>query len=250
MSFRKRTARILTLHLILLLCFTGRLFAFDGNDGDFTKIFDLIYNQDFEEARIELDRAKSGLDKWEYNILNIDLLWWEALTSGSREDYKHFESALKSTYSDIKKSRKSYSLEELITLSYSFRLEAMKGNFIPMMIDFMKINHIIQRFETGGLSSAQKEIFNVYLALFNIGKSKLLFNNPGLREEGIKILEANLSSSDPVSLTISRYFLSKIYLEVDPSPEKARIYCEQLCSAYPSNKIFTYNLELCNNPGL
>lgn len=247
MNFRKRTVRILPVHLILLLCFTGRLFAVDVNDGDFTRIFDLIYNQDFEEARIELDRAKTGLDKWEYNILNIDLLWWEALTANSREDYKHFESALKSTYSDIKKSRKSYSIEELITLSYSFRLEAMQGNLISMMIDFMKINHIIQRFDTGVLSPAQKELFNVYLALFNIGKSKLLFNNPGLREEGIKILEANLSSSDSVSLTISRYFLSKIYLEVDPSPEKARIYCQQLCSAYPANKIFIYNLELCNN---
>jgi hypothetical protein len=247
MSSRKRTARILPLHLILLLCFTGRLFAFDENDGDFIKIFDLIYNQDFEEARFELDRGKTGLDKWEYNILNIDLMWWEALTVDSREAYKHFESALKSTYSDIKKSRKSYSIEELITLSYSFRLEAMQGNLISMMIDFMKINHIIQRFDTGVLSPTQKELFNVYLALFNIGKSKLLFNNPGLREEGIKILEANLSSSDSVSLTISRYFLSKIYLEVDPSPEKARIYCQQLCSAYPANKIFIYNLELCNN---
>jgi hypothetical protein len=174
-------------------------------------------------------------------------MWWEALTADSREAYKHFESALKSTYSDIKKSREPYSLMELITLSYSFRLEAMQGNLITMMIDFMKINHIIQRFDTGGLSPAQKELFSVYLALFNIGKSKLLFNNPGLRQEGIKILEANLSSSDTVSLTISRYFLSKIYLEVDPSLEKARIYCEQLCSAYPSNKIFTYNLELCNS---
>ncbi|MEE4214132.1 MAG: hypothetical protein V2I34_03635 [Bacteroidales bacterium] len=247
MNFRKRTACILPLHLILLLCFSTGLFAFDENDGDFIKIFDLIYNQDFEEARLELDRGKTGLDKWEYNILNIDLMWWEALTADSREAYKHFESALKSTYSDIKKSREPYSLMELITLSYSFRLEAMQGNLITMMIDFMKINHIIQRFDTGGLSPAQKELFSVYLALFNIGKSKLLFNNPGLRQEGIKILEANLSSSDTVSLTISRYFLSKIYLEVDPSPEKARIYCEQLCSAYPSNKIFTYNLELCNS---
>lgn len=247
MSFRKRIARILPVYLILLFCLTGRLFAFDENDGDFTKIFDLIYNQDFEEARYELDRAKSGLDKWEYNILNIDLMWWEALTAGSREDYKHFESALKSTYSDIKKNMEPYSLEELISLSYSFRLEAMQGKLIPMMIDFMKINHIIQRFDTAVLSPLQKELFNIYLALFNIGKSKLLFNNPGLREEGIKILEANLSSSDRVNLTISRYFLSKIYLEVDPSPEKARIYCEQLCSAYPDNKIFIYNLELCNS---
>ncbi|MGM0666981.1 MAG: hypothetical protein ACQETA_06640 [Bacteroidota bacterium] len=247
MSFKKSIERILPVHLIFLLFFTSRLFAFGENDRDFTRIFDLIYNQDFKEARLELDRAKTGLDKWEYNILNIDLLWWEALTADSREAYKNFESALKSTYSDINKSREPYSLEELITLSYSFRLEAMQGKLIPMMIDFMKINHIIQRFDTGGLTCAQKELFNVYLALFNIGKSKLLFNNPGLREEGIKILEANLSSSDSVSLTISRYFLSKIYLEVDPSPEKARIYCEQLCSAYPANKIFIYNLELCNN---
>jgi hypothetical protein len=247
MRSRRYISHLLHVHLIILLCFTTRLLADAETDSEFVKIFDLIYNQNFEDARLELDRAKKGLDEWEYDILNIDLLWWEALTADSREDYRQFESALKSKYSEIKKRREPYSLEELITLSYSFRLEAMMGNIIPMMIDFMKINHIIQRFETAGLSPTQKDLFNVYLALFNIGKSKLLFNKPALREEGIEILEANLGSSDPVSLTISRYFLSKIYLEVDPSPEKARVYCEQLCSAYPSNKIFTYNLELCNS---
>ncbi|MDT8401421.1 MAG: hypothetical protein RQ743_06980 [Bacteroidales bacterium] len=238
-------------YLLMLLCgFTCELAASCSGGTSFEKIFDLIYSQQFHEASLELDSSKNELDRWEYHILSLDLMWWEALSGSTREDYKRFESALDDYASGLKNARDPDKLEELITLSYSFRLEAIKGNLIPMMLDFLKINHLIQHFDTAGLDPARQEIFKIYLALFNIGKSKLLFNNSRIKEEAVEILVSNLDSPYPVYRTISRYFLSKIYLEVDPSPARARIYCEQLCSAYPTNKIFIYNLEMCKNPDL
>ena len=236
--------------LMILLSFTSISLSGTGdNDKDFEKIFNLIYNQAFDEASIELIQSKNRLDKWEYQILNLDLLWWEAVSSDSRDNYGRLENVLENYSSDLEKVRDPDRLEELITLSYSFRLEAIKGNLIPMMLDFLRINNIVQQSETDTLTPEQQEVFKIYLALFNIGKSKLLFNNSRLREQGIEILESTLGSLNPVYRTISCYFLSKIYLEMDKSPAKARIYCEQLCNAYPANKIFIYNLELCNNPG-
>ena len=242
-----KTIRRITYALMLFTCgLLTELSCFADGENSFQEIFDLIYKQQFTEAHLELTKEKDELDKWEYHILYMDLLCWEALSGNTREDYDRFESALKNYSSALRKTREKDRLVELITLSYSFRLEAIRGNLISMMLDFLKINHIIQRFDTTMLSTDQQEVFKIYLALFNIGKSKLLFNNSRLREEGIKILEENLASTNPVYQTISRYFLSKIYLELEQSPAKARAYCEQLCNSYPANKIFSYNLELCN----
>ncbi|HDZ40743.1 MAG TPA: hypothetical protein ENH59_03570 [Bacteroidetes bacterium] len=218
--------------LLILLCgFTCELTASCATGTSFEKIFDLIYSQQFHEASLELNSSENELDRWEYHILSLDLIWWETLSGSTREDYKRFDSALKDYTSDLKNARDPDKLEELITLSYSFRLGAIKGNLIPIMPDFLKINHLIQHFDTAGLDPARQEIFKIYLALFNIGKSKLLFNNSRIKEEAVEILESNLNSPYHVYQTISRYFLSKIYLEVSPSPARAKIYCEQLCSA-------------------
>ena len=245
MICNKTSGRILSSLIILLFCITNEFSGLYNSEEGFEKIFNLIYNQQFNEASLELVRAKNKLDKWEYHMLNLDLLWWEAVSGNSREDYARFESALENYSSDLKHRQGPDSLEELINLSYSFRLAALKSNLLPMMLDFLRINHIIQRLETDKLTMDQQEIFNIYLALFSIGKSKLLFNNTRLREEGIEILESSLTSLNPVYQTISCYFLSKIYLELEQSPAQARIYCEQLCKTYPGNKIFIYNLELC-----
>ncbi len=242
--------RITYVLMALMFGFVNELSGLNNTEKSFEEIFNLIYKQQFTEAHLELTKEKDELDKWEYHILYLDLLCWEALSSNSKEDYDRFESALKNSSSALRKTREKDRLVELITLSYSFRLEAIRGNLISMMLDFLKINHIIQRFDTTMLSTDQQEVFKIYLALFNIGKSKLLFNNSKVREDSIRMLESCLSSSNTVYQTIAKYFLSKIYLEVDHSPAKARIYCKQLCNTYPTNKIFIYNLELCNNLGL
>ncbi len=245
MICNKPSGRILTSLIILLFYITNELSGLNNTEKSFDEIFNLIYNQQFNEAHLELIRSKNKLDKWEYHILNLDLLWWEAISGNSKEDFARFESALDNYSSDLKQNHSPDSLEELINLSYSFRLATLKGNLFLMMLDFLRINHIIQRFEIDRLTMEQQEIFKIYLALFSIGKSKLLFNSSRLREEGIEILESSITSSNHVYQTISCYFLSKIYLELDQSPGKARIYCEQLCKSYPANKIFIYNLELC-----
>ncbi|MBN1388737.1 MAG: hypothetical protein JW965_09840 [Bacteroidales bacterium] len=247
MICKSTPGRIVCIFMILLSFSTRALPGTNDKNKDFEKIFNLIYNQEFDQANIQLIQSRNKLDKWEYQVLDLDLLWWEALSGDSREDYERFESALKIYSSDLKQSRSPDNLEELINLSYSFRLAALKGNLFTMMLDFVRINHIIQKFETDRLTTEQKQVFKIYMGLFNIGKSKLLFNNSKLREEGIEILESNINSANPVYQTLSCYFLSKIYLELDKTPSKARIYCEQLCNAYPTNKIFIYNLELCNN---
>jgi len=240
--------RILT-SLIILLSVSSESSASNNPDKSFEKIFDLIYKQQFSDASHELLQSKKRLDRWEYHILNLDLLWWEMISADSTDDYERLESALANHSSDLRDIENPDTLEELINLSYSLRLAAVKKNSLLVMLNIFRINRIIERMDIDRLSMEQKEIFNIYTALFNISKSKLFFPGSKLRRESIEILESNLSSINPVYQTISCYFLSKVYLEMDKSPEKARIYCKQLCKIYPGNKIFIHNLEQCRGAG-
>lgn len=236
--------------IILGLVFPANLSSLNEPGKSFEEIFILIYKQEFKEARLELDRSKDKLDKWEAQVLDLDLLFWKAISTDRQDDFDNLETGLRTYSSAVRKGDATDQLSELISLSYSFRLQAIKGRFIAMMTDFFRINHLVQHFDTAALDQEQKEVYNIYLALYNIGKSKLLFNNQKVKEESIRILEDCLNSSNPVYQTSAQYFLSKIYLEVDKSPADARVYCEQLCSSYPTNKIFIHNLALCSDPEL
>ncbi|MFO8234650.1 MAG: hypothetical protein R6U04_04490 [Bacteroidales bacterium] len=248
MMHYKSFRRIFTA-LIILLSFHNESAGINNPDKSFEKVFDLIYKQQFSDASHELTQSKNRLDRWEYHILYLDLLWWEMISDNNANDYDRLESALAKHTSDLRNSKNPDSLEELITLSYSLRLAAIKKNSFFMMVNMYRINRIIERIDTNRLSTEQQEIFKIYTALFNIGKSKLFFFNSKLKRESIKILESNISSVNPVYQTISCYFLSKVYLELDQSPAKAEIYCKQLCKIYPGNKIFIYNLEQCKGTG-
>lgn len=219
--------------------------ASDHEDNSFEKIFYLIYNQQFEDAFAELTLSGGGLDKWKYHILILDLYWWKAISSNCEDDFISFESKLKHFISNLENSDNIDDLEELITLSYSLRFASLRNRFLSMFTSLYRINFVIDRINTENLTKEQQDIFRIYFALFTIFKSKVLFNNPKLRKEGILVLESNLNSTWLVSKTISYYFLSKIYSDLEKRPIQALNYYEQLCLIYPGNKIFAGNLELC-----
>lgn len=240
--------RIVIILIILLSASTGAA-GINNPDKSFEKVFDLIYKQQFSDASHELTQSKNQLDRWEYHILNLDLLWWKMISGNDTNDYKRLQSALVKHSSELRNIENPDRVEELINLSYSLRLAAIKKNSFMMILTVLRINRIIERMDINKLSMEQQEIFKIYTALFNISKSKLFFPGSKLRREGIEILESNLNSANIVYQTISCYFLSKLYLEMDKSPAKAKIYCKQLCKIYPSNKIFMYNLEQCQGAG-
>jgi hypothetical protein len=232
----------------LIICFifsTNEIKGFNNTDKVFNEIFNLIYNQRFTEARNELIKSKNKLDKWEDLILNLDLYWWKAISSNTEEDFVFLRSVLDDYAKNLKKAQAHDALEELIYSTFSFRLAVINKQVISIMGSVFKINQLVKQIEIKDLSPEQQDILKIYMALFDIFKSNLLFNNQKLRIEGIGILENYIASSNPVYQTISCYSLSKVFLEVEKSPSKARSYCEQLCRIYPENKIFAYNLELC-----
>jgi hypothetical protein len=241
-----KTIVILLLSLITPLILTDTVALSQGNEiKPFDRIFDLIYNQQFDDAETELEASEAVMEKWAYRLLMLDLYWWKAISTNSEEDYQSLESVLSEYSALLTDSPGPDDLEELICLSYTLRLALVKNRIFTVISNIYRINRIIGGYDTERLTAEQQDVFKIYTALFNIGKSRSLFTSPGLKAEGVKVLEDNLSSPNKQYQTISCYFLSKIYFDLDKLPAKAMVYCKMLCDLYPDNKVFAYNLELC-----
>jgi hypothetical protein len=250
MNFNKAYRNLPFILIPLTLIFISLPFTLIGANNEnesLNRVFKLIYNQKFDSAMSELFISRNNLNPLKYKMLELDLYWWKALSSNSENDLNHFENILAKHFSGALNQNDSDKLGELICLSYSFRLSAIKNHYFSMMLNMIKMNKIVKQVEIDKMPGEEREIFMIYTAVFNIGKSKLFFNNPRLYNESIKVLERNITSINLVYQTISNYFLSKIYIEIEKVPAKAKVYCERLCKMYPGNEIFAHNLDLCKS---
>ena len=123
---------------------------------------------------------------------------------------------------------------------------AKKKQPLKMFNYFFRINKIIKTLDSSNLSPEEQSIFNIYKAVFNISKSKLLFLNTKIKNDNIIILKKYQESASLINKTITNYFLAKVYYELNKSPDQAKIHYLELCKLYPNNKIFRTALDLCS----
>lgn len=236
--------RFFTICLILAaFCANNDATGCSNDSLSYDRIFSLIYNQQFDEARAELSREDTMLDILHYQLLLLDLYWWEAITSNSSNDFSQLKAELHKTSHHKEYDLERQKLMELIRLSYAFRIAATKSHMIASMIYFTRINVIIEQAEPAKLTFEQQEIFWLYTALINIGKSYFNFGSRKMREENIEFLISKLNSPINSHRTIANYFLSKIYADMEMNFVEALGYCEELCRLYPDNTVFINNLK-------
>lgn len=236
--------RFFTICLILAaFCGNNNATGCSNDSLIYDRIFGLIYNQQFDEARAELSREENMLDILHYQLLLLDLYWWEAITSNNSNDFSQLKAELHNVSQQKGYDPECQNLLELIRLSYAFRVAATKNHMISSMIYFTRINVILEKAEPAKLTFEQQEIFWLYRALINIGKSYFNFGSRKMREENIEFLVSKLNSPVISHRTIANYFLSKIYADIEMNYVAALGYCEELCRLYPDNTIFINSLK-------
>ena len=216
-----------------------------AGDENFQRIFRLIYHQRFTEAEREINSPGNFTDPLQKKVLLLDLKWWKALSSEKNPDFSAFEEELAENVTLIKEGTCSHKLFEMIILTYSLRLSAKKGQIFSMLGHMYKINQMIQHFDDSDLEGHDRDIYQIYKAVFQVGKSKLILFNSQLKNQGMQTLESYLDSPNIVVRTVAHYSLAKIYFEIDKSFEKSGFYFQKLCLMYPDNKIFTKSLKEC-----
>lgn len=243
------------LHKLLLVCALA-LIAFYSfpisdnqvyiNRNDTDSIFFLIYNQEFSTAEAALSLSRKNLKPLIYNLLNSDIIWWKAISSNKENDFKILENDLFKKLSNSEKLSSANKLERLVYLNYLMRLMSIRNQYLKMFGYFLQINSLIETIDNSGFSDEERDIFEIYKAIFYISKSKLLFTKPQFKYDNIEILKRYLESSNLINKTIACYFLGKIYFEIEKSPEQAIKYYSKLCQLYPNNMIFKNELLSCS----
>lgn len=206
-------------------------------------IFCLIYNQEFSAAEVALNQSKKKLNPLIHNLLTIDLIWWKTICTNHIDNFDSFENQLKMKLKNAENLNKRNYLEELIYLNYLIRITSIRNQYLKIPVYFIRLNSCFGKVDNSGYSIEEQNIFEIYKAIFNIGKSKYLLTKSGQKNDNILILKKHCESQNIISKTIACYFLAKIYSEIEKIPEQAMSYYQILCHLYPNNMIFQNELK-------
>ena len=207
-------------------------------------IFYYIYNQQLSKAEKSLQLYRNSLQPDLYRLYKTDLLWWKTLSQTQVNDFSEMEMFLQQQLNRLEKDLSNSGIEELIYLNYFMRLKAIENQPFKMFGYYLRIQKLISNFDQSRLSPEEQRIYEIYTAVFNVGKSKLLMNSK-LRAYSIEQLKKHQHSSQTNIQTIANYFLAKIYFDIEKSPKQAEVYYAFLCARYPHNTIFRNDLRMC-----
>jgi len=232
-----------------MICFPG--FSKSTPDNVET-VFTMIYNQQFSEADSMLKNAVGDFDNFYYDILKLDLYYWEYSVESTTKKSDQLKQYLADFYSK-EDSTINTRLKELIFLSYSVRYELKRFNIPGAVILRSKIKNLLTEINRQALNYPENrlKLFDLYNLLFqyfdNVFNPFFLDSKRNERENALKKIEFFASDDDIIVNTLANYFLGKIYLNIEKEPRKSKVHLEFLLNKYPNNLSIRELLEHCNN---
>lgn len=215
-------------------------------------IFSMIYNQQFSEADSMLKNAAGDFDNFYYDILKLDLYYWEYSVESTTEKSDQLKQYL-ADFSSKEDSTINTRLKELIFLSYSVRYELKRFNIPGAVILRSKIKNLLAEINRKTLDYPENrmKLFDLYNLLFqyfdNVFNPFFLDSKRNERKNALKKIEIFASDDDLIVNTLANYFLGKIYLNIEKEPRKSKVHLEFLLNKYPNNLSIRELLDHCNN---
>lgn len=234
---------------ILTLTFVGfNSFAVNGNERNPNRkkadsIFFQIYNSEYPAAEIALIQSKKEIDPLICELLTLELMWWKTLSINQKQDFLRLEQSLKDGLNKVKISGTKNSLQELIYSSYMLRLLTMRNEYLKIPKYYFQINSIVGTINNSAFSPTEKNMFEIYSAVFNMGKSKFVFSRTNSKNANINTLIKYEKSTDFIERTISTYFLGKVYSDIEKMPENAIPCFKRLHTLFPNNDFFVTEIK-------
>lgn len=231
---------------ILLLPFLG----FSSNqDSTLNSIFTKIYNQEFEQANIQLKLEEYKLNDFYSSVLHIDLLWWKYSSSRSKSDAKNLTNYLKSIEPEEPQNSKE-KIRQLICKSYQLRYARKKYNLFDVIRLQSEIKQVLAELNRANLpiSENQQKLFDLYMVMFQyFDKVNPFFikSTADKRKPELEKMKQFSIDDNFIVKTMAQYFLGRIYQKVENKPEDGKFYFEILTQQFPKNKLFKEHLEDC-----
>jgi len=146
---------------------------------------------------------------------------------------------------------------KIIVYSLSSRYALYKGRYISVLEQLTKAAGLIRSgkkdVETYEPFKLTQGLFDYFMAeagsRFGIFNPLSLFGINADKKRGLQYLQQCTLSQDEILRTESRYFLMKIYAELEHEPTISCRYGSPLHQAYPDNLIFRWHCRVCKNEG-
>jgi len=232
----------------IVLLFSG--ISVKAGDDLSLQIFRLIYNQQYDSARILLNKNANEPDRFYRTVLEIDLSYWENVTGTDNPDYPTFEKTLQK-YDSYTSGSQEDKIISLVVLSYQLRYEFKRLSLFSAIQTRKKTLDLYDELKQNkiDLNKNQTEIFDLYNALlqyFNHYPGKYISKQSRQETEtAIREMELLTHSESEMTKTLGSYFLGKIYLQYEKEAEKGIRLFEYLSDNYPHNSKFPEYLEAC-----
>ena len=214
-----------------------------------------LYHFKFIEADSIIQQLEKNYpDDYIPTMARANYLWWYMISQPAdnaiRNEYtrylEHAEHLLSKAYSSSPADEELFFL--IHVYAYRLRLELMHGGYLKAYRNvYQAMKHIGASLGregrypafllTSGLYNYLTEHIKLNYPLFRIS---LLMHPRGNMSLGIKQLQMAADQDDEVLHTEARYFLMRIYLDLEDRPDKALYYASLLTNSYPENLIYLY----------
>lgn len=239
--------------IILLLFFTIKSYA-TPQDSVVTRIFNLAYNMNYEQAEKLLLENKNNIDEFHFAVLDIDMSYWKNVTGTNTPNYDAFETTLNNYYLEFAKTFNQKGIQ-LIQLSYQLRYQLKRFRLISAISTHKKTKLLFIDLKNDSLMNSMEnaELFQLYDAMFLYfsnyikpfgGKSKDENCN-----KAIATMERLTKSERTMTKTLASYLLARTYLRYENTPKLGLNHFKFLSDTYPKNTKFPELLEECREKG-
>ena len=239
--------RFILFFSLLLFCRIG-----NSNENLSSKIFELIYNNQFHEAANLLEANKDNLDNFQYTILEIDLSYWKNILASKPADFEAFENTIKK-YHLQETTTQDQKITQLIFLSYKLRYELKRYKFHKALATQHKTKIIYEDLKNANTihTELQQNLLVIYGALIEYFDNYWMrFINKKKKQNSLQALQKidQFSTSEYKSVsTLAAYLTGKIYLKYENKPEHAKSYFQVLKINYPNNCVFIELFQECES---
>jgi hypothetical protein len=190
------------------------------------------------------------------HVLQAEYHWWMIISGDSRPEHgtkigEELEIALNKA---AKLPEREGIFCKIIVYSLSSRYALFKGRYISVLEQLNEAAGLIRSgkkdVETYEPFKLTQGLFDYFMAeagnRFGIFNPLSLFGINADKNRGLQYLKQCTLSQDEILRTESRYFLMKIYAELEHEPAVSCRYGVPLVQAYPDNLVFRWHCKECS----
>jgi len=230
---------------IICLFFSFQSLAQNIDLNETNDIFNKLYNRNDLEFNNEVRKYNNG------SLLNLIYsynYYWEGLCSSTiDESFEKStkiidESLLDGTNADIQAALHLMQL----------RMDLAQKNYLAIMVNANNLKSYFKSTTIDSLNQFNTLLWSLYHCLASYARDAGFLYSTFLaawpesnKKLGMQLLEKQCSNKAVIISTEARYFLGKIYLELEDDPKVAMTYFKILKEQYPKNKVYTELYEHC-----